>query len=78
MTGRPWERPGAAEPDDSTSGVAGGVAAGRDARITGLMNVIGALTPQLVKAAGERGVADLISTSSVRGAGHLPELRRLR
>ncbi|MBB4700742.1 SDR family oxidoreductase [Sphaerisporangium siamense] len=35
-----------------------------DLNITGLMNVIGAFTPQLVKAAGERGVADLINTSS--------------
>ena len=36
-----------------------------DLNITGLMNVIGAFTPQLVKAAAERGVADLINTSSI-------------
>ncbi|MET8966461.1 SDR family oxidoreductase [Streptomyces sp. NPDC004074] len=35
-----------------------------DLNISGLMNVIGAFTPQLVRAAGERGVADLINTSS--------------
>ncbi|MFF7680054.1 SDR family oxidoreductase [Actinacidiphila glaucinigra] len=35
-----------------------------DLNITGLMNVIGAFTPQLVEAAAERGVADLINTSS--------------
>ncbi|GAA3150080.1 hypothetical protein GCM10017687_79590 [Streptomyces echinatus] len=37
-----------------------------DLNITGLMNVIGAFVPQLVKAAGEGGgVADLINTSSI-------------
>ncbi|MEU9322149.1 SDR family oxidoreductase [Streptomyces sp. NPDC048295] len=35
-----------------------------DVNVTGLMNVIGAFTPQLVKVAAERGVADLINTSS--------------
>lgn len=35
-----------------------------DLNISGLMNVIGAFTPQLVQAAAERGVADLINTSS--------------
>ncbi|MDX2642321.1 SDR family oxidoreductase [Streptomyces sp. PA03-1a] len=35
-----------------------------DLNISGLMNVIGAFTPQLVEAATERGVADLINTSS--------------
>lgn len=35
-----------------------------DLNISGLMNVIGAFTPQLVRAAAERGVADLINTSS--------------
>lgn len=35
-----------------------------DLNISGLMNVIGAFTPQLVQAADERGVADLINTSS--------------
>ncbi|MFE1956819.1 SDR family oxidoreductase [Streptomyces sp. NPDC059479] len=36
-----------------------------DVNITGLMNTIGAFTPQLVRAAGERGVADLINTASI-------------
>ncbi|GAB3936161.1 SDR family oxidoreductase [Kribbella albertanoniae] len=36
-----------------------------DTNIAGLMNVIGAFVPQLVKAAAERGVADLINTSSI-------------
>ena len=36
-----------------------------DLNITGLMNVIGAFTPQLVKAAAERGVADLVNMSSI-------------
>ncbi|MFS4091150.1 SDR family oxidoreductase [Streptomyces sp. AF1A] len=35
-----------------------------DLNISGLMNVIGAFTPQLVRAGAERGVADLINTSS--------------
>ncbi|MFF2996591.1 SDR family oxidoreductase [Streptomyces sp. NPDC057950] len=35
-----------------------------DLNISGLMNVIGAFTPQLVRAAAERGVADLINNSS--------------
>ncbi|MEV5173847.1 SDR family oxidoreductase [Streptomyces flaveolus] len=35
-----------------------------DLNIAGLMKVIGAFVPQLVRAAGERGVADLINTSS--------------
>ncbi|MEW2290212.1 SDR family oxidoreductase [Streptomyces sp. NPDC047841] len=35
-----------------------------DLNVSGLMNVIGAFTPQLVRAAQERGVADLINTSS--------------
>ncbi|MEU7341622.1 SDR family oxidoreductase [Streptomyces sp. NPDC007074] len=35
-----------------------------DLNVSGLMNVVGAFTPQLVRAAGERGVADLINTSS--------------
>jgi len=40
-----------------------------DVNITGLMNAIGAFTPQLVRAAQERGVADLINTSSIAAAG---------
>ncbi|MFE4827256.1 SDR family oxidoreductase [Streptomyces sp. NPDC056672] len=43
-----------------------------DVNITGLMNVIGAFTPQLVKAAGQRGVADLINTSSVAAQNIFP------
>ncbi|MFC8232637.1 SDR family oxidoreductase [Streptomyces sp. NPDC057284] len=43
-----------------------------DLNITGLMNVIGAFTPQLVKAAGERGVADLINTSSIAAQNIFP------
>ncbi|MEV7677549.1 SDR family oxidoreductase [Streptomyces sp. NPDC088341] len=43
-----------------------------DVNVTGLMNVIGAFTPQLVKAAGQRGVADLINTSSVAAQNIFP------
>ncbi|WP_331765844.1 SDR family oxidoreductase [Embleya sp. NBC_00896] len=43
-----------------------------DLNITGLMNIIGAFTPQLVKAAGERGVADLINTSSIAAQNIFP------
>ncbi|KAK1185182.1 SDR family oxidoreductase [Streptomyces sp. NBS 14/10] len=43
-----------------------------DLNITGLMNTIGAFTPQLVKAARERGVADLINTSSIAAQGVFP------
>ncbi|MFF1965710.1 SDR family oxidoreductase [Streptomyces sp. NPDC058232] len=43
-----------------------------DLNITGLMNVIAAFTPQLVKAAGERGVADLINTSSIAAQNIFP------
>ncbi|MEV0173687.1 SDR family oxidoreductase [Streptomyces sp. NPDC050803] len=43
-----------------------------DLNITGLMNVIGAFTPQLVKAAGERGVADLVNTSSIAAQNIFP------
>ncbi|WP_017242097.1 SDR family oxidoreductase [Streptomyces sp. SS] len=43
-----------------------------DLNITGLMNVIGAFTPQLVTAAGERGVADLINTSSIAARNIFP------
>ncbi|MET9122354.1 SDR family oxidoreductase [Streptomyces sp. NPDC004528] len=35
-----------------------------DLNISGLMHVIGAFTPQLVRAAAERGVADLVNNSS--------------
>jgi NADP-dependent 3-hydroxy acid dehydrogenase YdfG len=43
-----------------------------DLNITGLMNVVGAFTPQLVQAAAERGVADLISTSSIAAQNIFP------
>ncbi|MFF4956154.1 SDR family oxidoreductase [Streptomyces sp. NPDC001222] len=43
-----------------------------DVNITGLMHVIGAFTPQLVKTAGERGVADLINTSSIAAQNIFP------
>ncbi|MEU9497279.1 SDR family oxidoreductase [Streptomyces sp. NPDC048196] len=43
-----------------------------DLNITGLMNVIGAFTPQLVAAAGERGVADLVNTSSIAAQNIFP------
>ncbi|MFI9360717.1 SDR family oxidoreductase [Kitasatospora sp. NPDC053057] len=43
-----------------------------DLNITGLMNAIGAFTPQLVKAAAERGVADLVNTSSIAAQNIFP------
>ncbi|MDP9868762.1 MULTISPECIES: SDR family oxidoreductase [Streptosporangium] len=43
-----------------------------DLNITGLMNVVGAFIPQLVKAAGERGVGDLINTSSIAAQNIFP------
>ncbi|MFJ3642867.1 SDR family oxidoreductase [Streptomyces sp. NPDC090108] len=43
-----------------------------DLNITGLMNVIGAFTSQLVKAAQERGVADLINMSSIAAQNIFP------
>ncbi|MEU9342718.1 SDR family oxidoreductase [Streptomyces sp. NPDC048278] len=43
-----------------------------DLNITGLTNVIAAFTPQLVRAAAERGVADLVNTSSVGAHSILP------
>jgi NADP-dependent 3-hydroxy acid dehydrogenase YdfG len=43
-----------------------------DLNVTGLMNVIGAFTPQLVRAAAERGVADLINTSSIAAQNIFP------
>ncbi|MCF3130368.1 SDR family oxidoreductase [Streptomyces olivochromogenes] len=43
-----------------------------DLNVTGLMNVIAAFTPQLVRAAGERGVADLINTSSIAAQNIFP------
>ncbi|WP_370351332.1 SDR family oxidoreductase [Catenulispora sp. EB89] len=43
-----------------------------DLNITGLMNVIGAFVPQLVAAAAERGVADLVNTSSIAAQNIFP------
>ncbi|QIY68036.1 SDR family oxidoreductase [Streptomyces sp. RLB1-33] len=43
-----------------------------DLNITGLMNVIGAFVPQLVKTAGKSGVADLINTSSIAAQNIFP------
>ncbi|MFI1366359.1 SDR family oxidoreductase [Streptomyces griseochromogenes] len=43
-----------------------------DLNITGLMHVIGAFTPQLIEAAGERGVADLVNTSSIAAQNIFP------
>ncbi|SEU24228.1 SDR family oxidoreductase [Nonomuraea wenchangensis] len=43
-----------------------------DLNITGLMNAIGAFVPQLVKTAAERGVADLVNTSSIAAQNIFP------
>jgi len=43
-----------------------------DLNITGLMNAIGAFTPQLVRAGQERAVADLINTSSIAAQNIFP------
>ncbi|SEN46399.1 SDR family oxidoreductase [Actinacidiphila rubida] len=43
-----------------------------DLNITGLMNTVGAFVPQLVKAGTERGVADLINTSSIAAQNIFP------
>ncbi|MFI2644479.1 SDR family oxidoreductase [Streptomyces sp. NPDC018610] len=43
-----------------------------DLNITGLMNAIGAFTRQLVESAAERGVADLINTSSIAARNIFP------
>ncbi|MCC3765091.1 SDR family oxidoreductase [Glycomyces sp. TRM65418] len=43
-----------------------------DLNITGLMNAIGAFVPQLVEAAADRGVADLINTSSIAAQNLFP------
>jgi NADP-dependent 3-hydroxy acid dehydrogenase YdfG len=43
-----------------------------DLNITGLMNVTGAFLPQLVAAARERGVADLVNTSSIAAQNIFP------
>jgi len=43
-----------------------------DLNITGLMNAIGAFTPQLVRAGQRRGIADLINTSSIAAQNIFP------
>ncbi|MEU7028338.1 SDR family oxidoreductase [Streptomyces sp. NPDC046275] len=43
-----------------------------DLNVSGLMNAIGAFTPQLVRAAAARGVADLINTSSIAAQNIFP------
>jgi NADP-dependent 3-hydroxy acid dehydrogenase YdfG len=43
-----------------------------DLNISGLMNVIGAFVPQLISAAAEKGVSDLIDVSSVAAQGIFP------
>ncbi|MES9537350.1 MULTISPECIES: SDR family oxidoreductase [unclassified Actinomadura] len=43
-----------------------------DLNVTGLMNTIGAFVPQLVAAGTERGVADLINTSSIAAQNIFP------
>jgi len=43
-----------------------------DLNITGLMNAIGAFIPQLVAAAAEKGVADLVNTSSIAAQNIFP------
>jgi NADP-dependent 3-hydroxy acid dehydrogenase YdfG len=43
-----------------------------DLNVSGLMNAIGAFIPQLIAAAADEGVADLINTSSVAAHGIFP------
>jgi NADP-dependent 3-hydroxy acid dehydrogenase YdfG len=43
-----------------------------DLNVTGLMNAIGAFVPQLIKAAADKGVADLINTSSIAAQNIFP------
>jgi NADP-dependent 3-hydroxy acid dehydrogenase YdfG len=43
-----------------------------DLNITGLMNAIGAFVPQLIAAAADKGVADLINTSSIGAQNIFP------
>ncbi|MDQ4011619.1 MAG: SDR family oxidoreductase [Actinomycetota bacterium] len=43
-----------------------------DLNVTGLMNAIGAFVPQLVAAAADKGVADLVNTSSVAAHNIFP------
>jgi NADP-dependent 3-hydroxy acid dehydrogenase YdfG len=43
-----------------------------DLNVTGLMNAIGAFVPQLVAAAADKGVADLVNTSSIAAQNIFP------
>ncbi|WP_280383050.1 SDR family oxidoreductase [Nocardia wallacei] len=43
-----------------------------DLNVTGLMNAIGAFVPQLIAAAADKGVADLINTSSIAAQNIFP------
>jgi NADP-dependent 3-hydroxy acid dehydrogenase YdfG len=43
-----------------------------DLNITGLMNTIAAFVPQLISAAADKGVADLVSTSSIAAQNIFP------
>jgi NADP-dependent 3-hydroxy acid dehydrogenase YdfG len=43
-----------------------------DLNVTGLMNAIGAFVPQLIKAAADTGVADLVNTSSIAAQNIFP------
>ncbi|MEV0032307.1 SDR family oxidoreductase [Nocardia sp. NPDC050793] len=43
-----------------------------DLNVTGLMNVIGAFLPQLIAAAADKGVADLVNTSSIAAQNLFP------
>ncbi|MDX2644702.1 SDR family oxidoreductase [Streptomyces sp. PA03-1a] len=43
-----------------------------DLNITGLMHIIGAFVPQLVETAAERGVSDLVNTSSIAAQNIFP------
>ncbi|MBB5915209.1 NADP-dependent 3-hydroxy acid dehydrogenase YdfG [Nocardia transvalensis] len=43
-----------------------------DLNVTGLMNAIGAFVPQLIAAAADKGVADLVNTSSIAAQNLFP------
>ncbi|MFI2478520.1 SDR family oxidoreductase [Nocardia xishanensis] len=43
-----------------------------DLNVTGLMNAIGAFLPQLIAAAADKGVADLVNTSSIAAQNLFP------
>ncbi|MCV7282076.1 SDR family oxidoreductase [Mycolicibacterium flavescens] len=43
-----------------------------DLNVTGLMNGIGAFVPQLIKSAADKGVADLVNTSSIAAQNIFP------